>query len=147
MVRPVHRTNELTDKIEAKLPELMHLREDARNCNDEAATIQDELLPVYARLGVKTHTVKVTGGSITGTFTQSVRHELDEDKLKARVGATVFNKATVRKLDQKKLDGLIASGVISAADVAACLTDKPNNPSIKCTFNPARINQGVDTNG
>lgn len=91
--------------------------------------------------GAKTTKVSTPwDGTITATVVRGERVIISEESLKKKIGATLWGKVTKQVLDKEKLEAHVATGAISATDVAACSETKENKPYVKVsgdTTNPA----------
>ena len=69
-------------------------------------------------------TIKAVTGGMTAqihyqvTVVEAEKLSINEDKLRKALGVRTYNKATVRKLDQRKLKELVQQGVVDAKVVA-----------------------------
>jgi hypothetical protein len=90
-----------------------------------------------AERGERTLIVEDTNRVIQATFTQTEQTFLDEDKLKAQIGARRFNKylkeRTVVEFDQDAFQADVKAGVISAADALAAIETKMGKPYVRHT--------------
>lgn len=58
---------------------------------------------------------------------------IDEKKLKRVIGARLWNKVTVQKLDKKKLEAAVELGEVDMSDVAKSSDEVPKAPYIRIT--------------
>lgn len=72
---------------------------------------------------------KTTSG-ITARIIRPIDSVLDEHKLKKALGAQLFRKITVEKVDRKLLESNIAAGSIDGVVVASCMEEKPKKPYV-----------------
>lgn len=81
------------------------------------------------------------GAVMICTYTQGKRTVVDDAKLATSLGARLWNKVTVRKLDNKLLKSAIERGEISATTVAGCSEILDNKPFAK--FSPQNKPAGL----
>jgi hypothetical protein len=72
-----------------------------------------------------------SGSVVTATYVQGERQVVDQDRLKKKVGASLFNKLCNLVLDQKKLEVAIGDGTVSATDVAAVTETLDSAPYVR----------------
>lgn len=109
-----------------------HKRSEVKRLNDEVKVHQDRVNQAFARAKRKSTKVEVPGdGTYNVTYVEGSSIVLDEQKLKKRIGAALWNKVTTRVLDRKKLEAFIASQEIPATTVAACSDEIPRAPFVK----------------
>lgn len=113
---------------------LADIKADQSRLSDEAGELQTRILVALDRAGqASTSFDGANGRRLQATRVQGSSVLLDEEKLKKRLGAALWNKVTTRALDRKKLEALIGSGEVKTSDVAACSDEKPKAPYIKIT--------------
>ncbi len=76
-------------------------------------------------------------GILTGTLVTPSVVEVDEARLKRKIGAKVWHKLTREVLDKSKLDDALATGLVDIADVALCSSEVPRSPYIKISVKKA----------
>jgi hypothetical protein len=78
----------------------------------------------------KLQAIDAEGIKITGTKVELSVVEIDENRLASALGAAMWAKVTARKLDKKKLEGMIAAGQIDANVVASCSMEVDRAPYV-----------------
>lgn len=117
------------DRFDQILRNLDKLRMERDRCDVEIAALNEELLTIM-------RTKSVSRTMDDGTVLKATRTEgrtsttLNDQKLRTRLGAVLWNKVTSRALDKGKLDSAIASGVVDAVVVAACIEETKGKPYI-----------------
>ncbi len=110
------------------------LTEIAKQAKAEADTIRDgTLVPLFQSLGRKTMTFVAKGRKFTATMPeQGTRDGYDEDRLKAALGAAVWQKVTTPKLDPDKLQAWLNEAGLPEQErmgrimkAGSCLVSKP----------------------
>lgn len=96
---------------------------------DEAKYTQ-MVLAELNKLGVDRHT---TPHGVTGKAVHSTRSDLDEQKLKKALGAQLWRRVTVEKVDKKLLESNIAAGTIDGVVVSSCMEEYPIKPYVLIT--------------
>lgn len=124
------KTQEDADKA---LVEAAQLKSDIKQMEEDLTDVQTDLIEWLDDKNQKTLSVSTASGKVKGTVVRGSRMVLDESRLKKLLGARLFNKATKRVIDKKKLEDLIARSEIQALDVAACTDENFNRPYIKIT--------------
>lgn len=102
---------------------------EAKRLADHAISQLDQaeaaLLKVMEAKQRKTVTVESEEKKISATYTQRMSAVIDEVGLKKRLGARVFNKHTVRKLDRKSLEAAMERGEVDPHVVAMYVDNVP----------------------
>lgn len=111
---------------------------DAKEAADQAALEHDEakakLLDYMEELEITNATVSDGEHKASSTVVRSKTTTYNEDRLKKRLGATLWNKVTTRKLDEKKLAAYVKAGDIETSVVAEAITETPRKPYVKVTI-------------
>lgn len=79
---------------------------------------------------------------VRATLMKQSEYRFDEPGLKKALGARVWNKLTVAKLDKKKLEAAMANGDVDPVVVAAYAAEKESAPYIRLTENPKDEGRG-----
>ncbi len=74
-----------------------------------------------------------SGTKYNATKGQSMTRWVNEDKLKRKVGPSVWRKITSLVMDKKKAEAAIADGLIDPVDYADCIEEKPGAEYAKVT--------------
>lgn len=104
--------------------------------DEEFQQAQEDLIKLMGTQKSKSGTF-VWGGDIheiTATIVAGERIITDEPALKKRLGASMWDRVTVKKLDKTKLEDAIAQGEVDATVVAACCEAIPNKVFIRPTI-------------
>lgn len=104
----------------------------------DCADAQDQLIHVMG--DQKTSTTTVDGYRVTVTKVEAVVLVTEEDPLKKRLGARLWDRVTVKKLDKSKLEDAIARGEVDPTVVAQCSKEVPRKPYVKLTEKKLLIN-------
>lgn len=111
---------------------------DAKDAADEAAHEADvakaKLLEYMEELDLSKASVSDGEHKANSTLVRSVTKSYNEDRLKKRIGAPLWNKITTRKLDEKKLGAYVKAGDIDTSVVAEAITETPRKPYVKVTI-------------
>ena len=120
---------------EAKPPiiQLADIKQKKGVLADREKKVQEDIVELLQKAKQTSTTVEAGGKRVQAALVAGSSVVLDEDKLKNRLGAALWNKITTRALDRKKLDAFIASGEVKVTDVAACSDERPKSPYIKIT--------------
>jgi hypothetical protein len=73
----------------------------------------------------KTVTDTLDGHTFSATYTQRTTTQINEEGLRKAMGARVFNKYTIRKLDRKALEKAMGDGVVDPTLVAQYVEQVP----------------------
>lgn len=121
---------EKVDKVPAaiarKAKRYEELKAEMKLMSSEVSELQAELVEFIEKNDAKLFTVD--GRDFTRVQSESVN--TDEEKLKKAIGATAFNKLTVRTLDPKLVDQAVKDGVLTTTLLASVSTLKKNKPYI-----------------
>jgi hypothetical protein len=92
-----------------------------------------ELLRVLEEQELKSTTAEIGGVKYTTTSTQRTSTTFNESGLKKALGARLYNKLTIAKLDKSKLTEAIQEGTVDPAVVAQHTEVVPGAVSIRLT--------------
>jgi regulator of replication initiation timing len=120
-------------ELDVMIVDLKDMRDEVKGLEIQIKEKQADVLIVMDKQGLKSHKVKIGKKVLTAVRQQNHTLVYDEDKLRKRLGASLWNKITTRVLDKKKLEAFVASGEISTTVLAACSEEKPSNPFVKVT--------------
>lgn len=81
----------------------------------------------------KTVSAETPYGKRKVTYSRSTRITIDEKGLKKAIGAKLFNKFTVRKLDRAKLEKALDEGVVSPNTVSPYVKESYSTPYLRVT--------------
>jgi len=118
-------------KAKALIDELASAKEVLQGLKADVDTIQDDVLKALHDLDVTT--LRTDDGN-NATVVAGSRVTIDDSKLSKSLGAKLWQKITVRKLDPKLLDDAIAKGVVDKVLVAAASSETPTKPYIRLTI-------------
>jgi hypothetical protein len=120
--------------IDADIIRIADLRKKAADIKEEIDLTQDRITKAMELGSLKSYKVTdESGHTHTATYTQSTSRTIDEEKLKRKVGPSIWRRITTLSLDRKKAETLVASGDIDPVDYADCIIEKPSAPFVKVT--------------
>lgn len=123
---------EQVEQLDQVLDSLYDKRAEAADIADDISRLQSEALNLMDKLGVSSHSFKdASGKTHKATRQQQIRQVIDEDRLKKKIGLSLWNKITVRKMDKSKLDAFVKTGEIKAQVLADCVNENPAAPFVK----------------
>lgn len=118
------------ETIESLTDRYVELRKQRDNVDEELREVAAQLQDHMEVADLASHKA-ASGRKVTVvTRTNTV---MNEETLRKRLGAQLWNKVTVRKLDKRKLDAFIKSGEVKAVDVAIAMTENEPTTYIKVT--------------
>lgn len=121
------------EQAEKALVQVATLKTDIKDMEEELNDVQQALCTWLEDKGQKSIGTDTPTGKLKGTRVAGARMILDEPRLKKILGARLFNRATKRVIDKKKLEDLITKGEVKSLDVASCMDEVTNKPYIKVT--------------
>jgi len=133
-IAPATPTPEVTEYLEALKA--------ADQANDRLTQAKEKLL-AYMEEG-KTKTIKWTDASnriASITYVQSRTPVIDEKGLRKALGARVFDKYTVKKLDKRKMEAAMETGEVDPVTVAKFVTERLSAPYPKFTLTEQKEEQ------
>ncbi len=121
---------EVFETLTLRLREAKDRLEQATKVFDETKQSLTKLMEVYKR-----KTVRATDGVllIQATYKQNSQVIIDEEGLRKRMGAPVFDGFTFKKLDRKKLEQALDDDEALRLAVAPFVTTKKSAPFIQLT--------------
>lgn len=109
----------------------------ARAARDKAQAtldeVQDRLIKQMERDQRKSFRWTSDGVRRAISYVQATTTVIDEKGLRKALGAKVFDKYTVRKLDRKAMEVAMDDGTIDPVTVSRFVTLKPNRPHLSLT--------------
>ena len=130
--------NPITGDLDQEIALLHRLKEEALVASLAVANQERVVIDYMNLFGSKTRkTVAYRATLVTSTYTK-----YNETGLKKALGAPLWNKVTVSKLDTKKLDEAVADGLVDIMVVAEHSEVLDKKPFIKVT--PVQGNNGEE---
>lgn len=121
-------------EVEGEVFEIEDLRVQKSRIEATIKEKQQRILEAFEHVEQSSKTFTHSDGRrFTVTRVQGSSVVIDEEKLKNRLGASMWNKITARVLDRKKLEAFIGSGEIPTTVVAACSDEVPKAAYVKVT--------------
>lgn len=119
-----------TESIDNMIENYAYLRKQRGELDDQMRDISNELVVQLRRHGIKN---RKTSSGYKVTLVERANTTLNENTLRKRLGAQMWNKVTTRVLDKRKLDAFIKSGEVSSSDVAMSMVEAEPTHYIKVT--------------
>ena len=119
-----------TESIDNMIENYAYLRKQRGELDDQMRDISNELVVQLRRHEIKN---RKTSSGYKVTLVERANTTLNENTLRKRLGAQMWNKVTTRVLDKRKLDAFIKSGEVSSADVAMSMVESEPTHYIKVT--------------
>lgn len=94
---------------------------------------EKDLVEAMAAVHQKSATLRTGETQIKVTYVQNSTVKVNEEGLRKALGARVFNKYTVRKIDKNKLETGIATGEVDGVVVSQYCEIKSSKPYIRYT--------------
>lgn len=123
--RPTKNTADLDARIKA-------FHEKKRQAKALSEAIAEDQAAILDMMGGEVGAEHKVDG-LKAKIVQATSIVVDEQALRKRVGAAMWNKITTRILDRKKLDAYLATGELKPTTIAAVSTEKENAPYVKIT--------------
>lgn len=101
--------------------------------NTELKDLQDQLCSAMEHDHIKTFDVDHGDRLLKATYVSSTRTQVDEVSLKKALGAREFNKLTVRKVDNKKIEKAILNGEVDATVISQNTAIVKTSPYVRIT--------------
>lgn len=92
-----------------------------------------ELIAEMEAQEIKSTSTEICGIKYTTTATQRTSYSFDEAGLKKALGARVYNKFTIAKLDRTKLEEAVQAGAVDAGVVSQYATPTTSAQGIRLT--------------
>jgi hypothetical protein len=106
-------------------------RQAKQGAEDYFETAQVEAISVMKSQDLKFVVLEVSDGIVKATVVEGTRVNIDEEKLKAKVGSKVWAEMLTPQLDKRKLEAQVALGKVSAKVLDECSTEEPNKPYLR----------------
>ena len=119
-----------TESIDNMIENYAYLRKQRGELDDQMRDISNELVVQLRRHEIKN---RKTSSGYKVTLVERANTTLNENTLRKRLGAQMWNKVTTRVLDKRKLDAFIKSGEVSSSDVAMSMVEAEPTHYIKVT--------------
>lgn len=119
-----------TESIDNMIENYAYLRKQRGELDDQMRDISNELVVQLRRHEIKN---RKTSSGYKVTLVERANTTLNENTLRKRLGAQMWNKVTTRVLDKRKLDAFIKSGEVSSSDVAMSMVESEPTHYIKVT--------------
>ena len=129
----------MSAELEDAFREYTYYRWSADQANQNCLEAEQRLLKIMEQERRKNVSVSKDGFKFSRTYTRRVNTQIDEKGLRRALTARVFDKYTVRKLDRKKLEQAMDSGVVDPAVVARFVEQTPGK-----TFLTYRMREDQD---
>lgn len=127
MVRIVRKYSDERDLLNR----LILARQNMRQIQDEITELEGDLIKFMETNQRKSVSAKVGTMDHRVTYVRSKRVKVDEKGLKKALGARLFNKFTVTKLDTKKLESGLDEGLVAPEAVSPYITEELSNPYLR----------------
>lgn len=115
--------------------EFVKLRRKRDDLSQQYEDTQEATIGLFEGQGVETVLVDVDESTrVQATVVGGTLLDIDEVKLRKRLGAKVYDGLCTSKLDRSKLEDAVARGEVDPVAVAACSTERPKKKFIKLTF-------------
>ena len=124
MVR-INRRDRYTDLV----TELGIARQNKAQIEDKISQLERELIEAMEADSRKT----ATAGRTQVTYVRPTRVKVDEAGLRKALGAKVYDRYTVAKLDQKKLEEALEKEEVTAEQVSPYITEVVGNAYLRVT--------------
>ena len=108
-----------TEQIDELVAEYVDLRFQRDEAAERLAEVGQKLQDLMEQKALSSHKTR-TGAKVT--VVERRNESLNEETLRKRIGAQMWNKITTRVLDKHKLDAFIKSGEVNLRDVAMATT-------------------------
>ncbi len=136
MTKIASKSKGLTAKVRASLNEgvvtLHQMKKEKKKAADTEKSIQTVLLELFSELEIGEWSVEDGAHTINAQRVQGSSDQLDVSGFKKWLTArNLWLKCSTRTLDMKKVESLVASGTISAADMKKFMSKKENAPYIR----------------
>lgn len=116
--------------ISVAVEELATLKAKIKELTDAKSEIEQQIVAGMSALGQQT----ITGSDGTkATVVVGTRYIIDNDALKAKLGAAMWRKVTRLVLDEDKLQAHVTTGDIPIATVSAVTEEVHNRPYVRLT--------------
>lgn len=114
--------------------ETRRLKQEAEAAQERYDRARQDLLDKLQDSGRKTITVEDGDGTkLKATVVRGSNLHVVEERLKKALGAQLWKKVSVQKLDRKLLEDKIASGEVDPTVVAECTVETVRKPFVKIT--------------
>jgi hypothetical protein len=122
-------------EVEELVKRRQGLKVEQEDLSEQIASINEQLIDLLEDIGSKEYSFKVGKKTVKVQRVQSQPQPvLDEPRLRKKVGVTIWNKISTRRVDKNKLKAAIANGELKETVVAECsIQPDPNNPYVKVT--------------
>ena len=130
IAKRVEKTEPDTESIDNMIENYAYLRKQRGELDDQMRDISNELVVQLRRHEIKN---RKTSSGYKVTLVERANTTLNENTLRKRLGAQMWNKVTTRVLDKRKLDAFIKSGEVSSSDVAMSMVESEPTHYIKVT--------------
>lgn len=131
--KPVVPTDASMESLHQDIDLLSELIRDKDQAEEAVKSQRVIVFEQMTKLGVTTTTSQNGKSRVTATMVVPVSRTVNEDKLKRKVGPSIWKRITTLVLDKKKLDALVSDGTIDAVDLADCVDETPGTAYVKTT--------------
>lgn len=121
------------DRIDGLVVKLADLRQQEKVIKVDIKETQDDLVDEMNNVNKKTHITVASNKQHSVNVQTNTSRTINEEKLKRKVGPSIWRKVTTLLLDRKKVDALVASGEIDPVDLADCVDENESAPFIRIT--------------
>lgn len=133
--------SEMIDKIKADLIPFQVAKSAAKRAEEEWRAMQPGLIDLFRKAKSASVTVSVDADEVhkvgfqrlTGTLVEGSTVVVNQERLKKLLGSARWSKVTTPTLDMAKLEAAVASGLITAEEVAECSDEVPKAAYIRVT--------------
>lgn len=119
--------------LDADIIALDRARKAMEAAKSEVEVIQPRVVDGLNALGQKSVVVRQGDNVYKATMQQNTRRSIDEDKLKRKVGPSIWRRITSLHLDRNKAEALVSTGEIDPVDYADCVIESASAPFVKIT--------------
>lgn len=123
------RINRRTDQYSELITQLHMARQNKIQVEDKIKEIETELIHRMEASSRKS----ASDGSTRVTYVRPTKVKIDEAGLRKALGAKVYDRFTVAKLDQKKLEAALEKEEIEAEKVSPYVTEVVGTPYLRVT--------------
>lgn len=122
------------ERFVSEVETLHNLRNQQKQIADDVSTTQKSVLEQMRDAGEsRVSVITKRGERLNATVVQPEPLVIDEAALKKKVGLPLWKKMTSVVFDRKKLEGLMASGEVSAETLAEVSTITKGTPHVRVT--------------
>lgn len=133
--KPVLPLSASMDKVEETIIEIADKRKQKDALESRIKEAQSELLDLLEQSGKgdpgEKYSVDHQGRTLTAAVMQNTARVIDDEKLKRKVGPSIWRRITTLSFDKTKADSLVKTGEIDEVDYADCVIETPGAKYVK----------------